>query len=86
MANEPTDESLSEKANSDRIKEGSDDQQTKSHALEEDEGELEAEGTESDGAGSSALDETSEELTDQRSASANCRRDGKCATPSATRR
>tara|TARA_B100001989_G_scaffold235870_1_gene197416 strand:+ start:432 stop:1040 length:609 start_codon:yes stop_codon:yes gene_type:complete len=63
MANEPTDESLSEKVNSDLIKEGSDDQQTKSHALEEDEGELEAEGTESDGAGSSALDETSEELT-----------------------
>ena len=63
MANEPTDESLSEKANSDPIKEGSDDQQTESHALEEDEGDLGAEETNSDGAGSSALDETSEELT-----------------------
>ena len=63
MANEPTDESLSEKANSDPIKEGSDDQQTESHALEEDEGDLAAEKTKSDGAGSSALDETSEELT-----------------------
>ena len=63
MANEPTDESLSEKVNSDQIKEGSDDQQTESHALEEDEGDLRAEETKSDGAGSSALDETSEELT-----------------------
>ena len=63
MANEPTDEFLSEKVNSDPIKEGSDDQQTESHALEEDEGDLGAEGTKSDGAGSSALDETSEELT-----------------------
>ena len=63
MANEPTDESLSEKANSDPIKEGSDDQQTESHALEEDEGDLGAEETKSDGAGSSTLDETSEELT-----------------------
>ena len=63
MANEPTDESLSEKVNSDPIKEGSDDQQTESHALKEDEGDLGAEETKSDGAGSSALDETSEELT-----------------------
>jgi len=63
MANEPTDESLSEKANSDPIKEGSDNQQTESHALEEDEGDLGAERTKSDGAGSSALDETNEELT-----------------------
>ena len=63
MANEPTDESLSEKANSDPIKEGSDDQQTESYALEEDEGDLGAEETKSDGASSSALDETSEELT-----------------------
>ena len=63
MAIEPTDESPSEKVNSDRIKEGSDDQQTESHALEEGEGDLGAEKTKSDGAGSSALDETSEELT-----------------------
>ena len=63
MANEPTDESLPEKVNSDPIKEGSDDQQTESHALEEDEGDLGAKETKSDGAGSSALDETSEELT-----------------------
>ena len=63
MANEPTDESLPEKVNSDPIKEGSDDQQTESHALEEGEGNLGAEEPKSDGAGSSALDETSEELT-----------------------
>ena len=63
MANEPTDESLSEKVNSDSIEEGSDNQQTESHALEEDEGDLGAEETKSDGAVSSALDETSEELT-----------------------
>ncbi len=63
MANEPMDESLSEKVNSDPIKEGSDNQQTESHALEEDEGDLGAEETKPDGAGSSALDETSEELT-----------------------
>ena len=63
MANEPTDESLSEKVNSDPIKEGSDNQQTESHALEKDEGDLGAEEAKSDEAGSSALDETSEELT-----------------------
>ncbi len=63
MAIEPTDESPSEKVNSDRIKEGSDDQQTESHGLKEDEGDLGAEETKADGAGSSALDETSEELT-----------------------
>ena len=63
MANEPTDEFLSEKANSDPTKKESDDQQTESHALEEDEGDLGAEEIKSDGAGSSALDETSEELT-----------------------
>ena len=63
MANEPTDESLPEKVNSDPIKEGSDNQQTESHALEEDEGDLGAEETKPDGAGSNALDETSEELT-----------------------
>ena len=63
MANEPTDESLPEKVNSDPIKEGSDNQQTESHAPEEHEGDLGAEEIKPDGAGSGALDETSEELT-----------------------
>ena len=63
MANEPTDESLSKKANSNPMKEGRDNQQTESHAPEEYEGDLGAEETKPDGAGSGALDETSEELT-----------------------